>query len=75
MAVLPPSLPNTGQECLAIVNISTTKIPDGRVRLGFENRHELEPLWFAADLMERAQDAFTSGVTRTDLYERDASRR
>jgi hypothetical protein len=30
MTVLPPNLPNAGEDGLAIVNISTAKIPDKR---------------------------------------------
>ena len=50
MTVLPSSLPNAGEDGLAIVKISTAKILDKRSSLsGVEYRCELEPLWLAAD--------------------------
>jgi hypothetical protein len=50
MTVLPSSLPNAGEDGLAIVNISTAKILDKRSSLsGVEYRCEFDPLWLAAD--------------------------
>jgi hypothetical protein len=50
MTGLPPSLPNAGEDGLAIVNISTAKILDKRSSpSGVEYRCELEPPWLAAD--------------------------
>lgn len=40
---------------------------------GDEYECELEPVWFAADLVEKRRwDASISGLTRTDLYVRGA---
>jgi hypothetical protein len=50
MTVLPSSLPNAGEDGLAIVNISTANILDKRSSLsGSSYKCELDPLWLAAD--------------------------
>jgi len=57
MAVPPLDLPNVGEDGLAIVDVSaltTAKILGKRLsQSGVEYKCELEPLWMAADLVER----------------------
>jgi len=59
MTVSPSSVPNAGENGLAIIGISkltTAKILDKRSSpFRVEYRCKLEPLWLAADLVERAQ--------------------
>ena len=79
MTVSASSLSNVGEDGLAIVDIAkltTVKVLDKRLSSsGVEYKCEFEPLWLAADLAERrGWDAFTSGATRTDLYETDGLR-
>jgi hypothetical protein len=56
-AVPPSNLPNVGEDGLAIVDVSTlttAKILDKRSSpSGVEYKCELEPLWMAADLVEK----------------------
>jgi hypothetical protein len=69
VTVSPSSLPNAGEDGLAMVDISkltTAKILDKRSSpSGVMYKCELEPLWLAADLIERAQ----MGRVRIRSYE------
>lgn len=59
MTVSASSLPDVGEDGLAIVDISkliTVKVLDKRSSsFGVEYKCDFEPLWLAADLAERAQ--------------------
>jgi hypothetical protein len=68
MAVPPSNLPNVGEDGLAIVEVSTlttAEILDKRSSpSGVEYKSELEPLWMAADLVERVrrERTYTKGT-------------
>src|SRR5207248_8059338 len=73
------SLSDASEDGPAIIDVSkltTVKVLDKRSSSsGVEYKCEFEPLWLATDLAERrGWDAFTSGATRTDLYEIDGLR-
>ena len=73
------SIRSVDEDGLAIVDISkltTVKVLDKRSSSsGVEYKCELEPLWLAVDLVEKAQMGTRSHPdTRTDLYETDGLR-